>query len=77
MIGHIKNLISLIYGNSNSLEYKLQNESLINNPIIKVDFEEISYKLTEHFIKNPEAIYNLEPRKYERVYCIPFRKTRI
>ena len=58
-------LISLVFGKSNSLEYKLQNESLIGSPEIKIDFKEISNKLTEHFIKHPEAIHNLEPRKYE------------
>lgn len=58
-------LISLVLGKSNSLEYKLQNELLISSPKIKIDFEGISKKLTENFIKHPEAIHNLDPRKYE------------
>lgn len=67
-------LISLIYGEVNSIDYELKDEKILHSPQIKIDFEEISYQLTDHLIKHPEDIHQFDPRKYEEFIAFLLEK---
>lgn len=54
-------------GSKPSLEFQERNTELVESPIVKTNFSDIYQELTEYLIRNPKAMYELEPRKFEEL----------
>lgn len=61
------NLAAILSGEQKTLEYEPDVEELVESPIVRVDFEVVSQKLTEYLIANPDAMHQLSPRKFEEL----------
>ncbi|WP_415881724.1 restriction endonuclease [Neptuniibacter sp. QD34_54] len=54
-------------GEKPSLEFQAPKIEIIESPEIKTSFSDIYQELTEYLIRNPKAMYELEPRKFEEL----------
>ncbi len=54
-------------GKKPSLEFQTPKIKIVESPEIKISFSDIYQELTEYLIRNPKAMYELEPRKFEEL----------
>lgn len=63
----LKELAEALKSDGHSVNYELSDEKIIQIPILRVDFEDISKRLTQHFIQTPSEMLKLSPRKFEEL----------
>lgn len=66
-------LLNALLPNGKSFEYKQKNIEQIT-PIIKVDFNKVSFELNRYILQNPNDLYKLSPRKFEEFVAFLFDK---
>lgn len=57
----------ILSGEIHSLDYKAPDVKKLESPIIQLDFSAISEKLTAYLLRNPDAMHNMSPRKFEEL----------
>jgi len=66
-------LVNALLPSGKSIEYKQTNIERIN-PIIKVDFNKVSFELNRYLLQNPYDLHKLSPRKFEEFVAFLFEK---
>lgn len=69
-----KDLSAILSGMSHTLDYSPETEEIAKSPIIQLDFSKISEELTQYLIQNPNAMYELSPRKFEELVAYLMEK---
>lgn len=67
-------LSKILIGKAHTLDYQLQEPENLDSPIIQLDFSKISEELTSHLLKNPKAMHEFSPQKFEELVAYIMEK---
>lgn len=64
----------VLSGEAHTLDYKTKAPEELESPIIQLDFSKISEELTAYLLKEPKAMHEMSPRKFEELVAYIMEK---